>query len=229
MTLVFVHGVGSSSLSFYYQTQFFKDSDALDLHGDPQSELCTSIDCYVERVRAHITDKGYQDVVLVGHSMGGAIALLYGLQYPDELKALVLISTGARLKVHPQYLKELEEAVQDRTQWLKDREARHTFLPSDLRKLFVEKAAEIGPAAQLHDYLVCDKFDTMDRVEEITLPTLVLCGSEDIMTPVKFSHYLANKIPGARSQIVDGASHFVPLEKPGEVNQAIAEFVQGLS
>ena len=228
MTLIFLHGVGGSSLAFYYQTQFFKDSDAMDLHGDP-AEQCTSIDCYVERVRGHITDKGYQDVVLVGHSMGGAIALQYGLQYPEEVKALVLISTGARLKVHPNYLRDLEEAVQDRTQWLKNREASHEFLPSELRKLFMEKAAEIGPAAQLNDYLCCDKFDVMGRLQEINMPTLVLCGSEDIMTPVKYSTYLAERIPGASSQIFDGASHFVPLERPEGINKAIEGFVHALS
>jgi pimeloyl-ACP methyl ester carboxylesterase len=68
----------------------------------------------------------------------------------------------------------------------------------------------------------------MGRVHQITSPTLVICGTEDDMTPVKFSQYLANKIAGARLAIFEGGSHFVFMEKPEEVNRAIEEFLCGL-
>ena len=81
----------------------------------------------------------------------------------------------------------------------------------------------------MNDYLCCDKFDIMDRVHEIKLPTLVLSGSEDDKTPVKYTQYIADKISVARAVVIQGATHDVCLEKPDEVNKAIDEFLKGLS
>jgi pimeloyl-ACP methyl ester carboxylesterase len=68
----------------------------------------------------------------------------------------------------------------------------------------------------------------MNRVHEIKLPTLALCGSEDIMTPPKYTKYLAHKIEGARDVIIEGGTHMVFAEQPGAVNQAIQDFLNSL-
>jgi len=70
--------------------------------------------------------------------------------------------------------------------------------------------------------------DIMDRLSEISVPTLALCGSDDIMTPPKYSHHLVEKLPEARAVVIDGGTHMVFAEKPEEVNSAIAEFLQEL-
>jgi pimeloyl-ACP methyl ester carboxylesterase len=80
----------------------------------------------------------------------------------------------------------------------------------------------------LNDLRACDAFDIMDRVSGIRVPTLALCGSDDIMTPPKYSLYLAEKMPDARAVIVDGGTHMVFAEKPEAVNGAIQEFLQQL-
>ncbi len=80
----------------------------------------------------------------------------------------------------------------------------------------------------LNDLRACDEFDIMNRLGEIGVPTLAICGSDDIMTPPKYSHRLVEKIPGARAVIIQGGTHMVFAEKPGEVNAAIDEFLQGL-
>ena len=101
MKLVFLHGAGSSSLAYYYQLRHFRNSKAIDLPGHSSGKACHDIEGYLEWVRGFITARRYKDVVLCGHSMGGAITLLYALQYPQELKAIILLGTGARLRVHP--------------------------------------------------------------------------------------------------------------------------------
>jgi 4,5:9,10-diseco-3-hydroxy-5,9,17-trioxoandrosta-1(10),2-diene-4-oate hydrolase len=87
----------------------------------------------------------------------------------------------------------------------------------------------IGPAVMLNDLLCCDKFDIMDRVHTIKLPTLVICGSDDELAPVKYTHYLASKIEAARELIVNGTGHWVQTEKPRKVNQAIEMFLSSLN
>jgi len=81
---------------------------------------------------------------------------------------------------------------------------------------------------QLNDFLCCDKFDILDKVYQIKVPTLVLCGSEDVMTPPKYSSYLAARIEGTKLIVVDGGTHYFFAEKPEVVNQAIEQFLDGL-
>ena len=84
MKLVFLHGAGGSSLSFYYQMRHFRNSKGIDLPGHPIGSPCDSIEGYMEWVRGFIASRRYKDVILCGHSMGGAIAQLYALTYPEE-------------------------------------------------------------------------------------------------------------------------------------------------
>lgn len=228
MKLVFVHASGSSSLSFYYQLRHFRNSKALDLPGHPTAKPCTSIEGYVEWVRGFVAARRYKDVVLCGHSMGGAIAQLYALRYPEELRGLILIGTGARLRVHPKYLNRCQEPGEDLSRWLEHQREYYKAVEPDLYQALMRRATEIGPAVELNDLLCCDRFDVMDRVHQIHLPTLVLCGSEDAMTPVKYADFLAQRIPGASKEIIPQAGHFVQLEKYGQVNQRIEEFLNTL-
>ena len=63
-----------------------------------------------------------------------------------------------------------------------------------------QRAAEVGPQVELNDLKACDGFDMMDSVGEIKLPTRVICGSDDAMTPVKYSQFLTNNIDGPASR-----------------------------
>jgi len=80
----------------------------------------------------------------------------------------------------------------------------------------------------LNDFMCCDKFDVMDRIKGVKVPTLVITGTFDVTTPVKYASYLANNIPGATCKFVEGATHAVLLEKPKECNHLIEEFASEL-
>ena len=228
MKLIFIHGSGGSKYSWYYQTKHFPDADAIELPGHPDGEPCTSVESYVEWLKGYIDEKGYTDVVLAGTSLGGGVAQLYALTYPDDLAGLILIGTGARLRVHPMYLEALEKEKDDPSLFVQTREAGWNGLDPEVRELERERAIQIGAAVALNDMLCCDRFDIMDRVHEIKLPTLALCGTEDVMTPPKYTKYLADKIEGATEVIIPGATHNAPIEKPDEVNQAIADFLRSI-
>ena len=229
MKLIFVHGSGATGEDFYYQTRYFKDSEAVNLPGHPDGKPCTSIESYVEWLRGYIAGKGYKDVVVGGHSMGSAIVQWYALQYPQELKGIILLGAGARLRVHPRYLKECEDGIKDKDSWARNRIAQKSSGDPEVRRYVLDKSLVVGPAVLLNDLVCCDKFDVMGRVPQIGLPTLVLCGSEDVMTPVRYTRFLAAKIKGAREAVIEGATHDVMLDKPREVNQAIEEFLQGIA
>ena len=228
MKLLFIPGSGGGKEEWLYQTGHFTGSEAIVLPGHLEGKLCSSVGDYAEWLRGYIYLNGYQDVVLVGHSLGGAIAQLYGLRYGDEVKALVLIGTGARLRVLPSFLASLEAMFTDAAAWQQFLGGLYGRVDPEVRRAVIETRMRIGPAVMLADLICCDQFDIMDELHSIKLPTLVICGREDEMTPVKYSHYLTSNIDGAAEVIIDGATHFVFAEKPQEVNQAIDKFLGSL-
>ena len=228
MKLVFIHGSGSSSLSFYYQLRHFRNSKALDLPGHPSGAPCTSINGYLEWVRGFNTARRYKDVVLCGHSMGGAIALQYALQYPNEIRGLILLGTGAKLRVRQENLDQCREPGPNNSEWLQHQENYFQGVESDIQKVMMMRASEIGPAVELNDLLSCDSFDVMSQLSGIDLPTLVMCGDQDTMTPIKYSDYLTNNIKDAKQHIIDQARHFAQLQNYRQVNGFIEEFLVSL-
>jgi pimeloyl-ACP methyl ester carboxylesterase len=78
------------------------------------------------------------------------------------------------------------------------------------------------------DFVACNAFDMRNRIHEVAIPTLVLVGDEDQLTPVKWAAYLADKITNAQLKVIPQAGHFVMLERPDEVNQAIIDYLQQL-
>jgi pimeloyl-ACP methyl ester carboxylesterase len=228
MKLILIHGSGGCKEVWHYQTEHFPESDAIDLPGHPDGGSCASVDSYVEWLRGYVRDSGHSHVVLAGHSLGGAIAQLYSLKYPEDLKGLIIISSGARLRVNAMYLEMLEQAKSNPSMLESYFNQSFEFIDPELREVLQRRALENGPTVFLNDMLCCDKFDIMDRVHDIKLPTLALCGSEDIMTPPKYTEYLANKVQGAKEVIIKGGTHMVFAEKPTEVNQAIEDFLNSL-
>ncbi len=229
MKLFFIHGAGNTGLVWHYQTEQFKDSEAVNLPGHPEGKLCTSIDQYAEWLHQYARRKGCSQLVLAGHSMGGAVAQAYALSYPKDVKALILIDTGARLRVSPKFIELLEDGINEPAAWLRNMvELPYNSVNPDVARKIIDGMINVGVAVQLNDFRCCDKFDIMDKISQITIPTLVICGSEDDMAPVKYSQYLVDKIVGARLVVVEGGTHHCFLEKPSEVNRAIEEFLENL-
>jgi pimeloyl-ACP methyl ester carboxylesterase len=226
MRLIFIHGAGNTGLEFHYQTEYFKASEAPDLPGHPEGKPCTSIEDYAQWLHEYVMRGGDSKPVIAGHSLGGAIAIMYALTYPEDVKALILVGTGARLRVRPDLLKLIEDFIATPDKWLKKIvEPPLSRVAPEIKEKIVNGMTKIGPAVQLNDFLCCDKFDVMDKVSQIKLPTLVISGTEDDMTPLKYSHYLSDKIAGSELVIIDGATHHCLLEKPEEANRAIDAFL----
>ena len=164
--------------------------------------------------------------IIVGHSMGGAIALNLALDYPEIVSGLGLVATAARLAVNPSLIVDTahtltyHKAVDAILSWSFSKSA-----PTRLVQLARTRLGESRPSVLHNDLHSCDQFDVRDRVAFITCPTLVISGSEDRMVPLRQSQYLASIIPNTVLKIVPNAGHMVMLEKPREVAQALESFV----
>jgi len=228
MQLIFIHGSGGCKESWKFQTEYFQGSEAINLPGHPDGDLCPTIEEYVTWVKDYIQQKGYQDVVLVGHSLGGGIALQYALDYAADLKGIVLMGSGARLRVHPMFLEGLEKAIKDPDAADLPLEETNDLIDPELAAVMKKRSEENGLESTLNDMKACDQFDVMERLGELTVPILAVAGDQDVMTPPKYSNFLADKVPGTKAVIIPGGTHMAYAEKPDEANQVIEEFLKGL-
>jgi pimeloyl-ACP methyl ester carboxylesterase len=79
------------------------------------------------------------------------------------------------------------------------------------------------------DLLACNRFDVMDRLGAIQQNTLVICGVDDQMTPVRYAQYLSNSMPNARLNVIPNAGHMVMLEQPQLVANSLLSFLKDIS
>ena len=230
--IVFIHGSGDSARIWRLQLEYFgKDRTfAIDLPGhgqriDSLPEEVSVMD-YTGSAREIIFDELHLDhPIIAGHSLGGAIALVMGLEHGSELGGLILIGTGARLRVHPDLLKGAKETPQQANLQLKQMSIAATTDPVLLASPADEQTIT-GPKMLYRDLSACNIFDMMPRLSEIHLPTLIICGTEDRLTPVKYSEYLYSHIAGSTLHIIPLAGHYVFREQPEAVNRAIEEWIQ---
>jgi pimeloyl-ACP methyl ester carboxylesterase len=232
-TMVFIHGSGGSRLHWNYQRQFFEKSYnvvIVDLpgHGEARSEGEDSVGAYAGHLLRLLRALPGDVFCLLGHSLGGAIVQEFTLLYPQYVEALVLLGTGARLRVLPEILEGIRKRFEETVRLICDY-AFSKRAPVDLMQKGIEAMLETSKTVLYGDFAACNGFDIMDRVENIRAPTLVICGNDDLLTPPKYAQFLAEKIGGARLEIIDGAGHMVMIEKPDEFNSRVMTFLQTLS
>jgi pimeloyl-ACP methyl ester carboxylesterase len=227
--IIFIHGAGGNASIWHYQAEFLKSSMKVvpvDLpgHGRSKGNGYNTIEGYRDSIHRMVEELNLRDAYLAGHSMGGAIAMSYALSYPAMVKGLILIGTGARLKVVPAILdgvlRDKKKAVEMIAEMVL---SKHT--PVSLREVI---SGEIGLCDKevIHgDFSACDRFDMMETIRDLATPTLIICGNDDMLTPPKYARFLHESIGGSVLVTVDRAGHMVMVERPEAVNMAIGDFV----
>ncbi len=234
LPVIFVHGSGGNHLVWGNQVRALgavAQAIAIDLPGHGKSEPpgCTTVRAYTDVVLRLLDALHFDRAVVVGHSLGGAIAQTFGLTYSERTAGLGLVGTGARLRVLPAILEGvLTPASFEETMRLVVDYSYAPGLDAEMRRRAEEEFRACAPQVTHDDFAACDAFDVMTRVSEIRAPTVIICGRQDRLTPIKYSEYLASKIANSRLVLVDGAGHSVMIEQPDAVNQALIEFVKGI-
>lgn len=228
-TLVFIHGAALNGSFWEPQVDYLKDvanTVAMDLpgHGASQGPGKASISDYAQSVMDFIDLIEAPRPIPCGLSMGGAIAQQLLIDNRDLFSAGILINTGARLKVMPLIFQTVQQNYADFVEMLC---VSAISLKSDAERLrtIIEACSKCRPDVVLGDFTACDRFDVMEELGLIEVPVLVLTGSDDNVTPVKYGIFLERNIKNARWVNIEDAGHLSPIEKPHEVNQLIQDFL----
>ena len=229
---VFIHGAGGDWSSWYLQRNYF--SPAFNLffmelpgHGGARGDAAQNIRDYARWIKGTLEELKVLNPIVIGHSMGGAITMELALRNPDFPQALVLVSTGARLKVLPAILDALAKDFSQAVALI----CKLSFapdVPAEMLQTAVQEMQKNTADVLISDFTACGRFDVMNEVQAITVPTLVICGDQDALTPIKYSRYLADKITGASLAVIAGAGHLVMMERPEEFNKAVETFLDSL-
>ena len=236
-TFMLIHGAAYSHELWRRQLPVLSKSSrivAIDLPGHGGSDRFPShqrisVQAYAEHVHSVLSKLKSQSTVLVGHSMGGAISMRCCLDHPEDIKGLALVGTGAKLGVSPAILEGLSSNFE---QTVKEAVGGWSFSKSTERRLVEEGVKEMlkcEPDIALADFKACNEFDIRDSVSGISVPTIIVVGDEDKLTPVKWSEFLRSKIFGSEIRIIKAAGHMVMLEKHKEVNDAIESLMTKLA
>lgn len=231
-SIVFVHGAGGNGMVWQNQRRGLDrgvNTICLDLpgHGQSHGEGCTKIAEYSHWLIRFMQSLELKGAILAGHSMGGAVVIEAAIEYPEEMDGLILIGTGARHRVSSEIFQGIEvdfEATASQVvQWCYGPGTSDKVVKWGLEQLLAEQ-----PEVMLDDFKACNEFDRLSKIGSIEHPALVVCGSEDIMTPPEYSHYLADNLLRATLRIIERAGHMVMVENPFKANGSILKFLASL-
>ena len=101
--------------------------------------------------------------------------------------------------------------------------------PGEIKREFREGLLRTSPEVCYWDLVACDEFDIMDRLHEIEVPAFIVSAELDLLAPPKYGEYLNSSISGSIYHLINGAGHFMMLEKPLEFNEILSGFLTNIS
>ena len=233
--VIFLHGVGSDKSVWRRQLDHFVSSwgraISFDYPGYGESELRVSAtgDDFAVSILTAMDELGIERAHICGLSLGGVIGIAMHAAAPQRCASLILADSFA---VHPQ-----GQAIYDRSiaashdmRGLAEARVGALLASEDktLRRGIIDTMAAIDPAAYRIGAEAVWLADQTERVSRIRVPTLILVGDADAITPPALSEELHALIPGSRLEVIAGASHLANLDKPAEFNRVIDDFLSAV-
>ena len=231
--IVFLHGVGSDKSVWKPQLDFFgatRRAIAFDYPGYCESDFAPDAtrDDFAAAILAGMDALGVEQAHICGLSLGGIVAIAIHSAAPRRCASLILADSFA---VHPEgqaiYARAIEAAATG-LRGLAERRAPLLLAPGtppEVCRDVIDTMAAINPEAYRIGARAVWLADQRARAAAIDVPTLVLVGDLDPVTPPALSEELAALVPGSRLQVLHNASHIANLDQPEEFNRAVEDFL----
>ena len=245
-TLFLIHGHTGNVEEWYFQVFYFeKDYKviAIDLRGHGKSQIDEkemNFNDLAEDLNIFLEKKGISKIILIGHSMGGMIAQLFTLNYPEKVKKLVLISTtpGSPPRKIPESYLEYMRATE--VPKLIEMTSKLASIPIDkisperrdfYKKLqqwsLIRRAKAISNDTYIKYLLASSNFDVRSLLNKITVPTLIISGDKDKLVQIKNSKLLNEKIPNSKLVTLTECGHAPQREYFKKFNEILSKFLKG--
>jgi pimeloyl-ACP methyl ester carboxylesterase len=228
-TLLCIHGSGGDSSVWESQLESLGRSLrvlAPDLPGHGKSDGISgeTLQAYVEWINRFTEEQHLSGFFLAGFSLGGIVAQSFSRAYPEKVKGLILVSTGMNVGIAPEFIQLVRTDFQKAVKASCDK----AYTPAVSKELYqkgYDMLIKNGMEIYCNDIMICDAFDSSSWLSTITAPVLIVCGSQDCITPCSLSRELNRMIPGSRLEIIAAAGHMVMQEKAELFNTAVTAFI----
>jgi len=239
--IVFIHGYPLDRTMWDAQVKGLSPrfrAVAIDLRGHGASQApfwLTTVDTYADDVRGLMDHLGIDRAVICGFSMGGYVTFAFLRRYPERVRGLVLADTrpqadtpegkqgrfNSALTAQREGAKAIADAMIGRLLSQKSIDER----PDLVQKVraIMENTPVQGIAGDL--MAMAERPDSVDMLPGIKVPTLVVVGEKDVLTPPADAQLMAERIPGARLEVIAGAGHLANMEEPETFNRLVADFL----
>lgn len=209
---IWLHGASGAAASYAELCARRPGSIALDLpgRGSQPGPALSSVAEMADWLADRCLHEGWERPVLIGHSMGGGVALTTALAGKLPLGGLALVSSSARLKVSPAILAAVAASTPESPYRLDA-----AFGPDASAQAIEDYATAVAglpTATALADWRACDGFDVRAQLRVLDIPAVVLHGDADRLTPARFQASLAEAIGAQRVELPGG--HMLPWEQP---------------
>jgi pimeloyl-ACP methyl ester carboxylesterase len=229
--LLYLHGAGGNGHFAHKMLDLLSAKHSplsLDYPGHGRSsgtESLKGIPAYSDFIYAFWKKLGVRPAVLIGHSMGGAIAMDLALRHPEMVDGLVLTCTAAKFNIPDDRVNIWRQVMQGRVGQPFTKDACSPATPMPVVQEGWMEQIKTDPRVRYFDLVACQQVDLTSKLGEIRKPTLVLAGQDDMTTTVAESELLRDRIAGAKLTVVPQAGHWLPLEKPQEACDALGAFL----
>jgi pimeloyl-ACP methyl ester carboxylesterase len=234
-TIVLLHGAGLDHTTWALHSRWFAHHGygvlAPDLpgHGRSAGAPLPAIADMADWTAGLLDAAGVAKARLVGHSMGSLIALETAARHPAKVSALGLIGTAATMMVGPELLNAAEAndhgAVDMVSIWGLGYQAElgGSLAPGLWMHGGAQRVLEQGrPGVLFNDLSACNAYrNALAAAAKITVPTTLVLGERDMMTPAKAGQALAAALPNSRTVVLRGAGHMMMAERPDELLAAL--------
>jgi pimeloyl-ACP methyl ester carboxylesterase len=234
-TVVFLHGAGFDHSAWAQHTRWFAHHGfsvlAPDMpgHGRSPGPALTTIAAMADWTAALLDAAGAAKARLVGHSMGSLIALETAARHPAKVSALSLIGTAAAMTVGPDLLNAAEAndsaAIDMVSIWglgfraeLGGSLAPGLWMHGEAQSVL----RQCEPGVLFSDLSACNSYqDALTAAAQVSIPTTLILGERDMMTPAKAGKALGAAITNARIVILPDAGHMMMAERPDQLLAAL--------
>lgn len=230
--IIFVHGWMEDYSMWSSQIEYFSREHrviAYDQRGHGRSdkpEKGYSIRTLSDDLYSFTQNLNIERFTLIGHSMGGMTAMVFALDHPEKISRLILIGTDAKSTLSLRIMLWTLLHVLPYSTFAEGSDIKY-FKPSEkMKKEATERALRTPKYAAYECFKeFCTNYDIRDRVSGIKVPTLIIVGDKDNLTPIKLSQYMNRQIKGSKLIIIPDSKHMPMIEKPEKVNAIIDEFI----
>ena len=237
--LVFIHGpgAGGSGVAWTHQLAHFPGSVAPTLPGNLEGSHCADVKGYTEWLRGWLwAQDRHNDLVMMGYTLGSAIALQYALDYPEEVKGLILTSIEAEPRkdlnaFQKRQQMRLRAASGDSAtykEWIEFQQHHLMWVEPGLREQLVETHRKVGPKSQYQSLVAYSQFDVKARLPGLKPKLLLIRGDDDPGDAPQGEQLIHQAVPGSQLIRLKQSGHFPATERPQEVNPVIEGFLASL-